>query len=394
MAGPLAGIKVVDCSAYITGPLAGMILGDQGAHVIKVEPLGIGDMMRHLGTSRAGMSALFAACNRSKRSLSLDLREDAGRDVLTKLIGNADVFIQNFRPGVVKRLGIDEAALRKMKPDLVYVSISAFGQEGPWSSKPAFDHVLQGATGFAHLQANQETGEPGFVLHTVVDKLTALTASQAITAALFHRERTGEGQHVELSMLASALQFLWPDGMAQDTLLGEDVDLRPPISHAYRFVALKDGYVAIAAITPDQVHGVMRAIGRPDFVDDPRFSTLQALLENLDEFERETKAAAAQLSVATCMANFEREDVPCAPVMSPAEIIEHPQVKQQGLVEIIHHPVMGRMLQTPPPARFSKSPALPACPAPALGADTLEILEALGLTAEQCQDLQTKGIVA
>ncbi|MBW2295742.1 MAG: CoA transferase, partial [Deltaproteobacteria bacterium] len=260
MAGPLAGIKVVDCSAYITGPLATMILGDQGADVVKIEPLAIGDIMRHLGTQRGGISALFAGCNRSKRSLPLNLRESAGREVLFKLVAEADVFVQNFRPGVAERMGIDEATLRELRPDLIYVSISAFGPAGPWSSKPAFDHVVQGASGFAQIQADKETGEPRFVLHTVVDKLTALTASQAITAALFHRERSGEGQHVELSMLGSALQFLWPDGMSRDTLLGDGVDLRPPISDAYRFVELKDGYVAIAAITPDQIKGVMRAV--------------------------------------------------------------------------------------------------------------------------------------
>lgn len=393
MAGPLDGIKVVDCSAYITGPLAAMILGDQGADVIKVEPLAIGDIMRHLGTGRGGMSTLFAGCNRSKRSIALNLREDAGRDILLGLVRDADVFIQNFRPGVAKRMGIDEATLREIRPDLVYVSISAFGQEGPWASKPAFDHVLQGATGFAHIQSDAATGEPRFVLQTVVDKLTALTVSQAITAALFHRERTGDGQHVELSMLGSALQFLWPDGMSRDSLLGEGVDVQPPISHAYRFVALKDGYVAMAAITPDQIQGVMRAIERPEFIEDPRFSTVQALVENLDEFERETKAAAAQLTVAECVANLEREDVPCAPVMSPAEIIDHPQVAATGLVEEVDHPVMGRMRQTPPAPHFSKSPAVPVRPAPALGADTGEILEGLGITAEQVADLQAKGVV-
>ncbi|MCP5042748.1 MAG: CoA transferase [bacterium] len=394
MAGPLAGIKVVDCSAYITGPLAGMILGDQGADVIKVEPLVFGDMLRHLGTGRGGMSTLFAGCNRSKRSLALNLREEAGREILTQLVADADVFIQNFRPGVVERIGIDEASLREVKPDLIYVSVSAFGQVGPWASKPAFDHVLQGATGFAHLQANAETGEPGFVLHTVVDKLTALTVSQAITAALFHRERSGSGQHVELSMLGSALQFLWPDGMGHDTLLGEGVDLRPPISQAYRFVTVKDGYVAIAAITPDQVHGVMRAIGRPEFVEDPRFSTVQALLENLDEFEQETRVAAAQLTVEQCVASFEREDVPCAPVMSPGEIIDHPQVLELRLVEEVDHPVMGRMRQARSAANFSKSPATSPHHAPALGADTREILAGLGITDDQYSDLQAKGIVA
>jgi len=393
VAGPLAGIKVVDCSAYITGPLATMILGDQGADVVKVEPLAIGDIMRHLGTGRGGMSAIFAGCNRSKRSLPLNLREPAGREILFKLVAEADIFVQNFRPGVVKRIGIDEPTLRELCPDLIYVSISAFGQEGPWSSKPAFDHVVQAASGFAHIQGDKETGEPRFVLHTVVDKLTALTVSQAITAALVHRERTGEGQHVELSMLGAALQFLWPDGMAQETLLGDGVDTRPPISDAYRFVELKDGYAAIAAITPDQIKGVMRAVGRPEFIEDPRFSTVDALVANLDAFTEETKAAAAELTVAECVANFEREDVPCSAVMSPAEIVVHPQVTGNDLVHEVNHPVMGKMRQATPPAHFSKSPAVPATHAPALGENTDEILAGLGVSEAECAELRAKGIV-
>ncbi len=393
MVGPLAGVKVVDCAAYITGPFAAMVLGDQGADVVKVEPLGFGDTLRHIGTGRGGMSTVFAGTNRSKRSIALNLREDAGREILLELIADADVFIQNFRPGVVERLGIDEVALRDIKPDLVYVSISAFGQQGPWASKPAFDHVLQGATGFAHIQANKETGEPGFVLHTVVDKLTALTVSQAVTAALFHRANTGEGQHVEMSMLGAALQFLWPDGMVTESLLGDGGDHHPPLSQSYRFVKVKDGHVVIAALTPDQIHGVMRAVGHPEFIEDPRFSTVQALLENLDEFQAETTAAALKLTVAESVAAFEREDVPCAPVMTPAQIIEHPQTEAQHFISEVEHPVMGRIRQTRPPATFSHSPTTIERYAPGLGADTHEILGELGMNDDAVRDLAAKGIV-
>jgi len=392
MPGPLDGIRVVDCSAYITGPFAAMVLGDQGAEVVKIEPLGIGDIMRHLGTTRGGISALFAGCNRSKRSLALNLREERGVEVLHKLVAEADVFVQNFRPGVAERIGIGEAELRSVCPNLIYVSITAFGREGPWSGKPAFDHVLQAASGFAAVQADRQTEEPQFVQNAIVDKLTALTAAQAITAALLHRERTGEGQHVELSMLDSALHFLWPDGMSRSTLLGDDVTLRPPISDAYRMTEVRDGHVAVAAITQEQVHGVMRAVGRPEFIDDERFSTVNALIAHLDEFARETAAAGAEMSVEESVANLEREDVPCAPVLSPEQAIEHPQVKASATVEEVTHPVMGRMLRPRPPARFSESPAKVSRHAPSLGEHGDEVPAELGLGEAERNELREKGI--
>jgi crotonobetainyl-CoA:carnitine CoA-transferase CaiB-like acyl-CoA transferase len=392
MTGPLDGYRIVDCAAYITGPLAAMILGDQGADVIKVEPVGFGDLMRHVGTSRAGIGALFAGCNRSKRSISLDLREPRGRELLERLVEGADVFVQNFRPGVVERLGIDEPALRKRRPDLVYVSISAFGHTGPWSGKPAFDHVIQAAAGFAGVQADRESGEPRFIQNAVVDKVTAYTAAQAITAALLHRERTGEGRHVRLSMLDSALSFLWPDGMANETLLGEGVDLKPAVATAYRMVQVRDGHVAVAVMTPEQLHGLFRAVDRPEFIEDPRFSTINALLQNLDALMEETAVAALEQTVAESVAALEREDVPCAPVSATHEIAEHPQVRASQSLEELDHPSMGRMRRPRPAARFSEEPHSASRHAPRLGEHTDEILADLGLSPTEITDLRAKGI--
>jgi crotonobetainyl-CoA:carnitine CoA-transferase CaiB-like acyl-CoA transferase len=393
MTGPLDGIRIIDCSAYITGPFATMMLADQGAEVVKVEPVVGGDVMRHLGTARGGISTLFAGCNRGKRSIALDIRDTRGREILIELTKSADVFVQNFRPGVAERLNIDERTLRLAHPGLVYASLSAFGPTGPWSRKPAFDHVVQAASGFAAVQGENETGEPQFVKNAIADKLTALFAAQAITAALFHRERTGEGQHVELCMLDSAIAFLWPDGMARDTLLGDGVELRPPLSTAYRMVALKDGHVAVAAITPDQIHGLMRAVGRPEFVDDARFSTVNALLANLEEFANETRAAAAVVTVADFVANLEREDVPCAPVLAPSELMTHPQVLANETVEEVDHPQMGAMRRPRPPAHFSKSPLGSALHAPALGEHGDELLEELGVPAPERAELRAKGVL-
>jgi crotonobetainyl-CoA:carnitine CoA-transferase CaiB-like acyl-CoA transferase len=393
MPGPLAGVKIVDCSAYITGPFAAMMLADQGADVVKVEPTGLGDVMRYLGTERGGISTLFAGCNRSKRSLALNLREERGLEVLRKLVAGADVFLQNYRPGVAERLGIGEADLRAVKPDLVYASLSAFGADGPMAGRPAFDHVVQALSGMAAVQSDLETGRPGFVRNAVIDKLTALTTAQAITAALLHRERTGEGQHLELSMLSSALNFLWPDGMGRDTLQGHGVTLRPPVSASYRMTELKDGHMAVAAVTLEQVHGLMRAVGKPEFIEDERFSTPNALLANLDVFEAELAEIAAEQTLDESLANFEREDVPGAPVLSPAEVPEHPQVRAMDLVEEVEHPAMGAMLRPRPPVRFSRSPAGVSRHAPQLGEHGDEILSELGFGPAEREELRAKGIV-
>jgi len=219
MPGPLHGYRVIECTTTITGPFASMILADQGADVIKVEAPGIGDVVRMLGTARGGMSALFALLNRSKRSVVLNLREERGRDLLRRLVAGADVFIQNFRPGVVERVGIDEPSLREVREDLIYVSISAFGTRGPYARKPGYDHIVQGIAGVAAVQRDPETGRPVHVRHTLCDKVTALTAAQGITAALLARERGEGGQHLRMNMLDASIAFLWPDGGANATIL-------------------------------------------------------------------------------------------------------------------------------------------------------------------------------
>ena len=191
MAGPLGGIRVVDLSTMISGPLATMILGDQGADVIKVETPGKGDLVRYLGNTKRGFSATFATSNRNKRSVALDLKSEAGREVLFKLVASADVFVQNFRPGTVERMGIDEATLREHRPDLVYVSISGFGEKGPYAHKRVYDPLIQALSGLATIQGDRGMGRPRMMRLVVPDKVTAMTAAQAIAAALFARERSG-----------------------------------------------------------------------------------------------------------------------------------------------------------------------------------------------------------
>ena len=246
MPGPLDGYRVVDLTSNVAGPLATMILGDQGADVIKVEAPDGGDATRAGGNRRAGFTASFLNNNRNKRSIVLDLKTPAGLRALIRLVAGTDVFVQNFRPGVAERLGVGEEAVRAVSPKIVYVSISGFGEKGPYAEKPAYDPVIQGFTGLATVQAGSDEARPRLLRTILPDKLTAITASQAITAALLARERTGEGQHVRLSMLEAIMAFLWASDMGGQTFVGDE-PARQEAATAFDLIyETADGYMTVA----------------------------------------------------------------------------------------------------------------------------------------------------
>ena len=393
MAGPLEGYRIIDLTAFIAGPLASMILGDQGAQVIKIEPPGAGDVMRYMGTGRGGLSALFASCNRSKRSVVLNLREARGRELLEQLTQDADVFMQNFRPGVVERLGIEEAHMRELNPRLIYVSISAFGHEGRCAKRRAFDNIIQAMAGSPAVQADPEKGKLCFVGQAMCDKVTAYTGAQSITAALLARGRGAGGQHLRLAMLDAAIAFMWPDGMTNHMILEDDVPEHPSLTVAYRMNATADGHVAVAPITDPQVHGLFRAAGREDLIEDPRFATVQARFANLRALIEEVRPSLEGLSNDELLERLSAEDVPCGPVLSLDEVPTHPQVQANETLVETQHPQMGRLRQPRPPVRFEATPAEIRRPAPALGAHTDEVLQTLGLSSAELVDLRAKGIV-
>src|SRR6266699_3376378 len=273
MPGPLHGYRVVDLTSNVAGPLGTMILGDQGAEIIKVEAPDGGDATRAGGHRRAGFTASFLNNNRNKRSIVLNLKTPGGLRALMRLVAGADVFVQNFRPGVAERLGVGEEAVRAASPRIVHVSISGFGEKGPYAAKPAYDPVIQGFSGLATVQAGPDEARPRLLRTILPDKLTAITASQAITAALLARERTGEGQHVRLSMLEAVLTFLWSSDMAGQTFVGDEPARQEAASMTDLIYETADGYITAAVVTNRQWEGLTRALEQPQWLEDERFRT-------------------------------------------------------------------------------------------------------------------------
>lgn len=380
--GPLTGVRVVDLTAMISGPVATMMLADQGADVIKVEPPS-GDLVRHMGASRGGMSATFLSSNRSKRSVVLDLKTPLGMEALKRLVRTADVFVQNFRPGAAERMGIGEAVMRAQRDDLIYVSISGFGETGPYAHKRVYDPVIQALSGLAAIQADRDSGRPRMVRTIIPDKVTALTAAQAITAALFARERNGGGQHLKLAMLDATVAFLWPEGMTGHTFVGQEVAAaRSQLAQDLIF-ATADGWITAGAVSDAEWSGMCRALERPEWERDARFRTAQDRVANVADRLALTAAVLATRSSADWLERLDQEGVPCAPVLSRSEVLDHEQIIANDLLAEYAHPDAGRIRQPRPAARFDRTPASIRRGAPGLGADTEALLVELGFDAGQ-----------
>ena len=391
MAGPLAGIRVIDVTHMLAGPMATMMLADQGADVIKVEPPRIGDPSRSRGRP-IGMAPGFAMLGRNKRSVVIDLKQRRGVELMHRLIATADLFVQNFRPGAAERLGLGEPELRRIRPDLVYVSISGFGDSGPLAHKRAYDPVIQAAAGVASIQGDRRSGRPHMVRVIVSDKVTALTAAQAMTAALFARQRTGQGQHVRLAMLDAVISFLWPEEMDNYTYPDSDHFVRSNVRDLVYETA--DGYITMAAVGDEEWRATCKALDHPEWLDDPRFRTQADRIANADaRFELSGEVLKTKTS-AEWLAILDREQVPCAPILSPEQVIDDAQVRHNGLLVEYRHPLAGRTRQTRPAARFEATPQEIRRPAPALGQDTDDVMKGLGVSAEELAALRAAGVVA
>jgi crotonobetainyl-CoA:carnitine CoA-transferase CaiB-like acyl-CoA transferase len=395
MPGPLHGYRIVDLTSMVSGPSATMLLADQGADVIKVEhPAGGGDHTRAAANRRAGFSASFLNNNRNKRSVALDLKAPGALQALLRLAADADVFIQNFRPGVAERMGVGEAAIRAAAPAIIYVSISGFGEQGPYAAKPTYDPLVQAMSGLATVQAGSDQAPPRLVRTILPDKLTGIVAAQAITAALLARARTGEGQHVRLSMLDCVVAFLWGSDMGSQTFADDPFPQQEAASFIDLIYATADHYITVAVQSDREWAALTRALERPAWLQDMRFKSPALRQQNIDARLAMTQEVLKTRPATEWLQRLEAEGVPCAPVLTRSELLHHPQITASGIVIETEHPVAGRLRQARPAARFSGTPAGVRRGAPALGEHTHEVLAELGYSAAEIDALAGKVPVA
>ena len=388
MPGALDGFRVIDFTQVISGPLATRILADQGADVIKVEPPS-GDILRHMG-GPSGLSPTFATTNRSKRSVVLDLKKPGALEALKRLVADADVFIQNNRPGAAERMGVGEKALREVNPKLVYVSISGFGETGPYAHKRVYDPIIQGMSGLADIQGGVK-GPPRLMRVIIPDKVTALTAAQGITAALLARERTGRGQHLRLSMLDAVIAFMWPEGMAYHTFVRDDGETLKPVERRDLVFPTADGHMIASTVALREFQGFARAANKPEWLSDPRFQDAAGLVANAGERLELMAEVLRTRTTAEWLEALDAEDVPCGPVLTRDVLHEHAQVRENRIVVEGEHPAVGRLRQARPAERLEGTPSEIRRPAPLLGEHTTEVLGEAGLDEGEIASLRASG---
>ena len=394
MTGPLDGIRVVDFTTMIAGPYSTMILADQGADVIKVEAPLASDHARRAGYGQRHFSAAFVNNNRNKRSIAIDVKSAGGHQVLLDLVKTADVFVQNFRPGVMSRLKIDEPDLRKVNERLIYVSMSGWGEKGPWAHKPVYDPIIQAISGLASVQGGSDTNRPRLIRTILPDKLTGVTSAQAISSALFARERTGKGQHVRLSMLDAIVAFLWSSDMGSQTFVGKEVDVAAAATFIDLIYETRTDYISVSVMTNDQWKRFCDAVEHPEWLDDERFKTPAGRDRHANARLELMQSALYEKSADEWLTVLDDAGVPCAPVLRRNQMINHPQVVASEIIVETEHHHAGLLRQARNAAKFEATPTELRFGAPHLGEHTMDLLEELGYSKAQQKSLFAEGAVA
>lgn len=391
--GPLTGLKVLDLTGMVSGPVAAMMLADQGAEVIKVEPVN-GELVRHMAAPHNGVNPVFFSCNRGKKSIALDLKSEEGKKILLKLASEADIFMQNFRPGAIERMGFGEDVIRKLNEKIIYVSISGFGNRGPYANSRVYDPVIQALSGATDIQADRETGKPKMFRIIIADKVTALTTAQAISSALYAREKHGTAQHIELSMLDCMISFFWPEGMAGIVYAENEIDVRKLQGSQDLIYQAEDKYITAGAVSDAEWKGMCKALKREDLIDDERFATPAGRVANAQIRKEITGEEISKWKSSEILKRLQEEGVPSAPLLDRMELLDNDQILANESILRVNIDGFGEVRQAKPAARFSKTPSELSRPAPKLGEHSFEILSSLGFDDAIIENFIKKKVVA
>ena len=392
--GPLSGITVIDLTAMISGPVCTMMLGDQGADVIKIEPL-TGELTRKVGASKNGMTTSFLCANRSKRSLTLNLKDPKGITVLKKLITKADVLVQNFRPGAMKRMGLSYEEVKKLNKEIIYTSISGFGEKGPYSNQRVYDPVIQALSGLADIQRDQKTNFPKMVRTIIPDKTTGMAAAQAISSALFYKERYGTGQHIKLAMLDVMVAYLWPEGSASLSFVGEEGDpSKGQMGLDLVFQTKDNKYITAGAVTDKEWLGMCNAFDRKDLLSDPRFNTPRARFDNKTERRLLIADEIKKHNSIDILTKLHENEVPSAPILSRTELLENEQIIENNIIEFHDSKFFGNIRSPRPAPIYSDSPINGNQLAPLLGQNSVEILKEIDYKDQEIENLLQEKVTS
>jgi len=391
---PLTGIKIVDLTRILAGPFCTMLLGDMGADVIKIEPPGEGDPLRTQGAIKDGLSWYFASFNRNKKSLTLDLYSKEGKEILASLIRQSDVVVDNFRPGVMEKMGFPYTRLKELKPDIIYCGITGFGATGPYKDRPAFDFIIQAMSGFMSLN-NKEGAEPMRVAPPISDLIAGLYAAFGIVATLYYKVKTGKGEEVQTSLMDGLISFF--GFMSSNFLATGELPLRTgndhPIVAPYGIFKATDGDLAIAPSNEQVYQKFLVALGLTHLNDDPDFATNDQRMIN-----RERINAIVQEKIGTRTHDYwvdylNRAGIPCGIIMNLKEVFQDPQVLHQEMVLEVEHPGHGKVRMTGFPVKVGSTPCKLRLPAPRLGEHTDEILKSLNFNQESIKKLRENGVI-